>query len=156
MSAILRQLDIPTTIYAATGFDNFRKPRTGMWDEILEDHDLTPETVDMTESFFVGDAAGRVAGKGIPNDFADTDRYASPPTDLSFPYKVRKVLILTLPTSGFGDNIGLLFLTPEEYFLDEEPREYVWAFQPKEYTDVAAAADDAGSWPTAGDERDMF
>ncbi|KFY60799.1 hypothetical protein V496_05247 [Pseudogymnoascus sp. VKM F-4515 (FW-2607)] len=116
MSSILRQLDIPTTIYAATKFDNFRKPRTGMWDEILEDYDLTPETVDMTQSFFVGDAAGRIAGKGFKEDFADSDR-------------------------GFGDNIGLLFLTPEEYFLDEEPREYARAFQPKEYTDMAAADD---------------
>lgn len=79
----------------------------------------------------------------------------SPLTDLTFPYEMHKVPLTNKPTSGFGDNIGLLFLTPEEYFLDEEPREYARAFQPKEYTDMAAA-DDAGSWSTAGAGRNMF
>lgn len=81
-ASILRTLDIPTTVYAATAFDNYRKPRTGMWDEILEDYDLTPETVNMKESFFVGDAAGRIAVPGFDKDFSDSDRQApfpSPP-----------------------------------------------------------------------------
>lgn len=74
IASILRQLDIPITLYAATAFDNFRKPRTGMWDEILEDYDLNPETVDIKESFFVGDAAGRIAVPGIDKDFSGSDR----------------------------------------------------------------------------------
>ena len=56
-----------------------------MWDEILEDYDLTPDTVDMKESFFVGDAAGRIAvpGTKIKEDFSDSDRQA--PSTLLIP-----------------------------------------------------------------------
>jgi bifunctional polynucleotide phosphatase/kinase len=75
---ILRDLDLPTTIYAATAFDKYRKPRTGMWDEILEDYDLTPQTVDLEGSFFVGDAAGRTAVPGVEKDFSDSDRHVAP------------------------------------------------------------------------------
>ena len=84
IASILRQLDIPVTLYAATKFDNFRKPRTGMWDEILEDFDLTPETVHMGESFVVGDAAGRIAVPGFDKDFSDSDRQA-PFSPLPYP-----------------------------------------------------------------------
>lgn len=52
-----------------------------MWDEILEDYDLTHETVDLEGSFFVGDAGGRVAVPGIDKDFSASDRQAPP-----FPY----------------------------------------------------------------------
>ncbi|KFY10797.1 hypothetical protein V492_04843, partial [Pseudogymnoascus sp. VKM F-4246] len=117
-ASILRDLDIPTTLYAATAFDKYRKPRTGMWDEILEDYDLTPETVDLKGSFFVGDAAGRIAARGLPADFAASDR-------------------------GFADNIGILFLTPEEYFLEEAPREYSRSFEPRDYVVNAAVANES-------------
>ncbi|KFZ16168.1 hypothetical protein V501_02363 [Pseudogymnoascus sp. VKM F-4519 (FW-2642)] len=79
IASILRQLDIPVTLYAATQFDNYRKPRTGI---------------------------------------------------------------------GFADNIGILFLTPEEYFLDEEPREYIRSFEPEDYVNTASVNDTAGSWST--------
>ncbi|OBT51128.1 hypothetical protein VE04_07182, partial [Pseudogymnoascus sp. 24MN13] len=100
IASILRQLDIPVTLYAATQFDNYRKPRTGMWDEILKDLDLTPETVHMGESFVVGDAAGRIR-----------------------------------------------FLTPEEYFLDEAPREYIRSFEPGDYVNTASVNDTAEDPP---------
>lgn len=50
-----------------------------MWDEILKDLDLTPETVHMGESFVVGDAAGRIAVPGIDKDFSASDRQAPSP-----------------------------------------------------------------------------
>lgn len=57
---MLRQLNLPISIYAATDHDIYRKPRTGMWKEMIEDLDLdTGEGVDLQKSFFVGDAAGR-------------------------------------------------------------------------------------------------
>lgn len=105
-NAVLTQLDLPTTIYAATGKDIFRKPRIGIWGEALEDYDLDPKDVDMENSFYVGDAGGRIAELkggdgtfGATKDFSCSDR-------------------------NFAHNVGIKFLTPEEYFLGLEPREF--------------------------------
>lgn len=54
--------DVPVTVMVALKRDEYRKPSTGMWDMLVGD---TP--IDMEQSFFVGDAAGR------PGDFADSD-----------------------------------------------------------------------------------
>lgn len=75
VSVVLGQLDIPITIYAATGKDIYRKPRTGMWTELLDDYDLRPDDLDLDNSIFVGDAAGREASSGRPKDFSCSDRY---------------------------------------------------------------------------------
>ena len=76
LTAILRQLDLPISVYAATAQDNYRKPRIGMWREMLEDYDLDAEgAVDMTGSFYVGDAAGRAQTDKRRKDFACSDRY---------------------------------------------------------------------------------
>lgn len=104
-SAVLTQLDIPTSIYAATGKDNFRKPRVGMWKELCEDYDIAEKDVDKDASFFVGDAGGRIAQpasggkKAVAKDFSCSDR-------------------------NFAHNVGIKFETPEEYFLGDEPREF--------------------------------
>lgn len=77
VSAVLKQLDLPVTVYAATCHDQYRKPRVGMWQELLEDYDLeTSDAVDLTSSFFVGDAGGREAGpKQTTKDHSCVDRY---------------------------------------------------------------------------------
>lgn len=79
VSAVVSQLDLPITVYAATGRDEYRKPRVGMWRELLDDHDLDiMETVDLEKSFFVGDAGGREAVTGITvKDHSCVDRYAA-------------------------------------------------------------------------------
>lgn len=74
--AVLNQLDLPINLYAATGQDNYRKPRTGMWEEMLKDYDLLEAgSVDTAASFYVGDAGGRSGVPGTRNDFACSDRY---------------------------------------------------------------------------------
>jgi bifunctional polynucleotide phosphatase/kinase len=76
-AAVLSQLDLPMSIYAATEKDIFRKPRSGMWKELLEDYDIhLPGDLDLEHSFFVGDAGGRTAGGGKPKDFSCSDRYS--------------------------------------------------------------------------------
>ena len=77
VSAVLKQLDIPgLSIYAATAHDTYRKPRMGIWRELLEDFDLEEEgAVDLNASLFVGDAAGREATGKSPKDFSCGDRY---------------------------------------------------------------------------------
>lgn len=66
--AVMKALDIPLSVYAATEDDGYRKPRTGMWEEFLDEHDFDVSGVDLTSSIFVGDAAGR------PRDHSAVDR----------------------------------------------------------------------------------
>ena len=77
VAAIFQQLDFPGSIYAATSQDRYRKPRIGMWEEILDDYDLQAEgAVDSENSFYVGDAAGREKTDKRRKDHAISDRYA--------------------------------------------------------------------------------
>ncbi|KAJ2227426.1 DNA kinase/phosphatase Pnk1, partial [Coemansia sp. RSA 475] len=58
ISKIAKQLDVPFTILAAIAKDHMRKPSPGMWHLAQMEN----EGVDVENSFFVGDAAGRPAG----------------------------------------------------------------------------------------------
>ena len=72
---VLAQLDIPLSIYAATAKDKYRKPRNGMWDELLKGLELnTGQGPDLQKSFFVGDAGGRFARAGTKADHSSSDR----------------------------------------------------------------------------------
>ncbi|KAF2127312.1 PNK3P-domain-containing protein [Dothidotthia symphoricarpi CBS 119687] len=110
LSAVLTQLDLPISVYAATGRDQYRKPRVGMWQELMDDCDCdSADAVDLETSFFVGDAGGREAVPGgAVKDHSCVDR-------------------------DFAANVGLSFHTPEEFFLHEEPRPFVRAFDPTQY-----------------------
>lgn len=68
-TAVMTQLEIPVSVYAATADGEYRKPRMGMWREFLDDYDLDVAGVDLPGSVFVGDAAGR------PGDHSTVDRY---------------------------------------------------------------------------------
>lgn len=117
IAMVLAQLDLPVSLYAATGKDSFRKPSLGMWKamcEDFEDFDAKVDNVDKERSFFVGDAGGRIpqpksAGKkAIAKDFSCSDR-------------------------NFAHNVGIKFLTPEEFFLDEPARPFRRAFDLDDY-----------------------
>lgn len=76
VAAVMNHLDLPINLYAATGQDRYRKPRTGMWEEMLKDYNLVEaRSVDTASSFYVGDAGGRSGLPGTRNDFACSDRY---------------------------------------------------------------------------------
>lgn len=75
LGAVLQRLDLPISVYAATGQDIYRKPRTGMWKEMLEDHGLDGfGLIDLDGSFYVGDAAGRDKTLTRAKDHACSDR----------------------------------------------------------------------------------
>ncbi len=74
-SAVFSHFDFPIILLAATARDRYRKPRTGMWDELIEDLDLdVGDGPDLGSSFFVGDAGGRTARNEIKADHACSDR----------------------------------------------------------------------------------
>ncbi|KAK0705763.1 polynucleotide kinase 3 phosphatase-domain-containing protein [Apiosordaria backusii] len=119
-NAVLGQLGIPITLYAATGKDIFRKPRSGMWEELKKDYNLPEEEIDRENSIFVGDAGGRTAElKGQAKDFSCSDR-------------------------NLASNIGIKYLTPEEYFLGEQPRDFKREFD-LDHFPLLEEAETAGS-----------
>ncbi|RMD39303.1 hypothetical protein DV735_g5822, partial [Chaetothyriales sp. CBS 134920] len=109
LAAILSQLDLPISFYGATAQDRYRKPRTGMWDELLEDYDLQSDgAIDLSQSFYVGDAAGREQPDKRSKDHATSDR-------------------------DLASNIGIGFKTPEEFFLGAQVEPYKHVFEPKQW-----------------------
>ena len=131
VTAILDSLDLPTTVYVATERDRFRKPRDGMWRELVEDYDLDDdEGVDIASSMFVGDAAGRQGdedGMG-KKDFACSDR-------------------------DFAANVGIDFKTPEEFFLKASVRGFKRVFDPHLYAKDAGSPVENTSKSTGEDEN---
>lgn len=92
---IFSSVNVPVVLLASTGDDFYRKPCPGMWNYFLETI-LGRDDPDMTLSFFVGDAAGRPENwkPGRRADHASADR-------------------------KFAVNVGLTYLTPEQFFHDE-------------------------------------
>lgn len=99
---IVEKIGIPLRGFISTGQGEYRKPMIGMWNELIKN-----ETVDLSESFYCGDAAGRPATKKTKKDFSNSDRF-------------------------FAQNIGIKFYTPEELFLKQNCGEFAEPeFDPK-------------------------
>ncbi|KAL8750405.1 MAG: hypothetical protein Q9184_006437 [Pyrenodesmia sp. 2 TL-2023] len=130
-NSVFNQLDIPILLLAATARDQYRKPRTGMWTELLEEFDLdTKEGPDLGSSFFVGDAGGRALRSGVKADHSCSDR-------------------------NFAANVGIDFKTPEEFFLQEPPYPFLRDFDPTTYLNLADSTS-LGTNPVVIEKRNVL
>lgn len=96
-------------VYVAKNYDLYRKPNIGLWEQMKNDLicEFNLDRIRISKkSFFCGDAAGRKVAsfykkKLYPSsnkgDFSDTDL-------------------------KFALNIGINFLTPEDFFMDNPPK----------------------------------
>ncbi|CAH0398377.1 unnamed protein product [Chilo suppressalis] len=93
IEGILNKLDVPIQVFLATGKSIYRKPTTGMW-KILTEKKNDGIIIAKDDSFYCGDAAGRVANwaPGKKKDHSMADRL-------------------------MAENLGLKFYTPEQFFL---------------------------------------
>lgn len=98
---IIAALGVPVQAFVATGNNCFRKPLTGMW-QTLSDLKNDGVTIDMEQSIYVGDAAGRPENKLIKKkkDHSHADRF-------------------------FAANLELAFKTPEEHFVQQSLQKWI-------------------------------
>uniref|UniRef100_A0A671SBQ5 Bifunctional polynucleotide phosphatase/kinase-like n=1 Tax=Sinocyclocheilus anshuiensis TaxID=1608454 RepID=A0A671SBQ5_9TELE len=73
---ILQTLQLPIQVFASTAPGIYRKPVVGMWEHLCEKAN-GGVTIDVSQSFYVGDAAGRPANWALgkkKKDFSCSDR----------------------------------------------------------------------------------
>uniref|UniRef100_A0A1B6DS87 PNK FHA domain-containing protein n=1 Tax=Clastoptera arizonana TaxID=38151 RepID=A0A1B6DS87_9HEMI len=109
VSKIAEELNVPIQVFIAVT-NKYRKPAPGMWN-VLNEEKNTGVNINIKESFYVGDGAGRVVNwaPGKKKDFSCADRL-------------------------FALNLNLTFFTPEEHFLGQSPATYALPnFNPKSF-----------------------
>lgn len=100
---ILTKLTVPVQVFVAIEEGHYRKPLIGMWEYLVKNKSDDID-IDLSKSFYVGDAAGR-------------------PESGSGKNKRRKDH--SLADRRFAANIGVSFYTPEEHFLGKSTEQWL-------------------------------
>ncbi|XP_045175457.2 bifunctional polynucleotide phosphatase/kinase-like isoform X2 [Mercenaria mercenaria] len=124
---LVDDIGIPIQILVSTKSGLYRKPCPGMWNFLTEKLNGGIE-VELSQSFYVGDAAGR------PKDWAPKKK-----KDFSCSDRL------------FALNIGIEFKTPEEYFLGYPSTKYSMPeFDPRKISPKTQLLDPADARLTSG------
>lgn len=101
-------LQIPLLLIASLEHNYYRKPSIGMW-KWMENEIFKNCQIDYQNSFYVGDAAGRPLNwkAGKLKDHSEADR-------------------------NFALNLGIKFMTPEIFFLNDDPKYHLSSTPPNE------------------------
>lgn len=131
---IYQRLEVPCQFFVATGSTEYRKPRTGMW-KTLEQKFNDGIAIDINQSFYVGDAAGRPENKIMKRkkDHSSADRF-------------------------YAMNLGLSFYTPEEHFLNSKDQPKNWtrpSFNPSKIDENISLLEPTSAKLTA-DEQEII
>lgn len=111
MENIVAKLGVPIQAFVATSNSLYRKPRIGMWNALCDSKNDGIK-INVNESFYVGDAAGRAKN-----------------------WAPRKTKDHSLADRLFALNLGLKFYTPEEFFLSASSVSHVMPeFDPRNLT----------------------
>lgn len=106
---VISKVNVPVQLFMSTGKNKYRKPVTGSWG-VLTQSKNDGLAIDLNESFFCGDAAGRPEKKAPikrKKDHSCVDRL-------------------------FALNVGIKFYTPEEHFQHKPSEEWIRPeFDPK-------------------------
>lgn len=84
-TAVTKEVGVPMVYLIATESDIYRKPALGMWEHFTKKLNKDCK-VDMKDSFYCGDAAGRAKTATSPKDFSDSDiKFAA---NIGIPFKL--------------------------------------------------------------------
>lgn len=122
IAMIQQRIEVPMQFFIATGSTIYRKPRTAMW-KLLEERFNDGIKIDISASFYCGDAAGRPENKVLKKkrDHSSADRL-------------------------FAMNLNLNFFTPEEHF--QRANNSLWTrpdFNPKALSETTALLEPPGA-----------
>lgn len=118
---VLRTLEIPLKVYI--GVDNLhKKPEITMWNLFTNE-----KNIDMNESFFVGDALGRVGDwSDSDKQFADACKLSIRTPEEMFPFDIKSSLkFIPSPTQEFILMMGYQGSGKTTYTLNEIPDSYI-------------------------------
>jgi len=130
IESLVDLLNVPVLVMAACESDINRKPCSGMWHHFCQDHN-GGIAVHKVDSFYVGDAAGRVENWApkMKKDFSCSDR-------------------------KFAANLSIPFYTPEEYFLCSNKAPFTWGeFIPMDIDPSKSLLDPAGACITVDSQE---
>jgi bifunctional polynucleotide phosphatase/kinase len=126
---ITEQVGVPIQCLFAPNKDYYHKPAPGMWHYFTTNLNDKKE-VKISESFYIGDAAGRPKNGPRAADFENTD------------YK-------------FALNIGVQFRTPEHFFLGQKESIPELEFDPKAIKKLGSVFKGKTAPKVKGDSKEM-